>query len=67
MKEITNCLHCGDKLTEYLWCKHCGDQTLLDEYTGEHNPEAYPDDQLDKVNPHVAAVMFLAKNLGIEK
>lgn len=34
------CPHCGDKCTEFFWCKHCGDITLLDEYM---------DDQLDKV------------------
>lgn len=67
MKEITNCLHCGDELTEYLWCKHCGDQTLLDEYTGEHTPEEYFDDQLGKANPHLAAAMFMAKKLSIIK
>lgn len=30
--EWSNCPHCGDKLTEYMWCQHCGDITLLDEY-----------------------------------
>jgi len=34
------CPHCGDKCTEFFWCKHCGDITLLDEYM---------DDQLDRV------------------
>lgn len=34
------CPHCGDKCTEFFWCKHCGDITLLDEYM---------DDQMDKV------------------
>jgi len=30
--EWTNCPHCGDKLSEFMWCNHCGDITLLDEY-----------------------------------
>jgi len=49
------CPHCGDKCTEFFWCKHCGDITLLDEYQ---------DDQLDKVN---AKIYRSAKCLGLRK
>ena len=56
------CPHCGDELTEFLWCKHCGDVTLLDEYE---------DDQLDKVPPRTVqeynaiALDFVKGRLGI--
>lgn len=38
------CPHCGDRLSDYKWCKSCGDITHLDEYL---------DDQLDKVNAKI--------------
>lgn len=67
MCAITKCLHCGDKLTEYLWCKHCGDQTLLDEYADEKPVNQYVDDQLDRVNPHVYTTMYMLNKLSIRK
>ncbi len=67
MCAIKKCLHCGDRLTEYLWCKHCGDQTLLDEYTGVHKEISYVDDQLDKADPHVMTTMYMLNKLSIRK